>query len=118
MESPVQFFIEEDPMVVLGSDLGNFGERTCKLSVGNHCMHFGEHNADNELHGRGIRIGRNGVIGIAHFRNGYDDTPGNYISIGSGGEFVVGENYLTENGQMSNRYTQFNTDGTTDKYGY
>jgi hypothetical protein len=54
---------------------------------------IGEFNSDNKLHGRGIRIYRDGYIGIQYWNNG-SLAPGNYIYIHGDGAFRVGEYYL------------------------
>lgn len=50
---------------------------------------FGEHNAQNNLHGRGISLYTDGFIRIQYWENG-QDVAGNYIEIYKDGRFVVG----------------------------
>ncbi len=75
---------------------------------------FGEMNANNNLHGRGICIYPDGYIHIGYWNNG-DLAPGKYIHIFSKGKFDVGELYLKD-GKSCWRGTNYKVDGTSKKY--
>ncbi len=83
---------------------------------GKYDRQFGEVNEDNRLHGRGIDIWSSGAICIGYFENDLQST-GNYIVILNYGRFDVGEKYKKEGGR-GNRGTQYNTDGTEEKYDF
>ncbi len=75
---------------------------------------FGEINAKNSLHGRGIEIDSKGNIAIQHWDNcGW--APGYFIWIMSDGYVSVGEWYL-EDGEMRSYGTRYLTDGTSSKF--
>ncbi len=78
------------------------------------CEKIGEHNSNNNLHGRGIYIHSSGFIYIGYWNNG-EFAPGSYIHIFSDGEFRVGESYLKA-GKKWNKYTRYRTNGTTEEY--
>ena len=71
-------------------------------------------NSYNKLHGRGIRITPDGFIVIGYWNDG-DGAPGNNLYIYSWGDVQVGEFYLKK-GERWERGTQYNTNGTTEKY--
>ncbi len=75
---------------------------------------IGEHNSNNNLHGRGIFIWSNGNIQIGYFHNDRD-APGNFIYINSSGNVDVGEIYMKA-GNNRKKYTSYRTDGTTEKF--
>jgi hypothetical protein len=54
---------------------------------------FGEINKDNELHGRGMKIRRNGWIEIGTFKNGFE-AGGYYMLIEPNHDFQLGSYYL------------------------
>jgi hypothetical protein len=76
---------------------------------------FGEMNADNKFHGRGIVINSDGDIFIGYCKNGDWRAPGKFIWIFIGGEFEVGERYMKD-GKLRDRVTLYKTDGTSKKY--
>ena len=67
-------------------------------------------------HGPGIRIDSSSNIWIKYW-NDDTDAPGNYITIYYGGEFIVGE-YIMKDGRLGDKFTQYNTDGTSKKFIY
>ncbi len=73
--------------------------------------YFGEHNEENNLHGRGIIILPNCHIDIGFYNNS-DYAPGNYIEIFSDGDVDVGEIYLKD-GKRWNKCTRYFSDGKT-----
>ncbi len=75
---------------------------------------FGEVNANNRMHGRGIKIWKDGGISIGYYENGLLST-GNYINILHYGKFRVGE-YYTKDGIEMVRGTRYMTDGKEEKY--
>ena len=76
---------------------------------------FGEHSNENKLKGKGIKVWSDGSISIGCWNN-EEDASGDYIEIHSWGGFDVAESYLDQQGERKFRGTQFNTDGTTEKY--
>jgi hypothetical protein len=71
----------------------DFGEVTVKESEDDYSKSFGEHNAENELHGRGIERMSDGFIFVACYKASYKSI-GSRIIIGDDGNFSVGECYL------------------------
>lgn len=69
---------------------------------------------DNKLHGRGIRIGKDGTFYIQHYENNWFTT-GNFIYVRSNESVDVGE-WCTDNGEKKRRYTQYKKDGTITKF--
>ena len=59
---------------------------------------FGEINKDNELHGRGMKIKRNGWIEIGTFKNGFEAGGTSYMLIQPNNDFQLGSYYLKEGG--------------------
>ena len=86
--------------------------------VGNEYSYLGEWNRETWLpNGRGVYIYNNGEIWIGYFNNRWA-APGNYVEIKGKGEFVVGEYYKLEDESLQSRYTEYKSDGTTEKHGY
>ncbi len=94
-------------------DDSNAALKYFKDQYDNDCI--GEMNANNKLHGRGIRIWGDGGIHIGYWNDG-DRAPGNYIKIyWDGKNFDVAECYLKEDTKRY-RGTSYNVNGTTEKF--
>ena len=78
---------------------------------------FGEHDADNKLHGKGIMLLTGGDVSIGYI-NYVSFAPGNYISIWGGKNSVinVGEYYLKD-GKSCERGTKYFSKGTFELFG-
>ena len=75
---------------------------------------IGEHNSDNRLHGRGIKIFPDGGISIGYRNDGWE-VPGNFINILKDGEIRVGECYFKD-GERWARFTKYSTNGKTEEF--
>ena len=82
--------------------MGISGKYTKSFFVGDH---FGEHNENNVLHGRGIYIYSDVSINIHYWNNGAP-APGNFIEINEDRNFRVGNRYLKA-GEMRTRDTLY-----------
>jgi len=85
-----------------------------KFTALNDRKSIGEHNSDNKLHGKSIRIYLNGEIRIGYWDKGLE-APGNYINIFSDGRFHVGEIYMKDAKKWI-KGTRYYTDGRTEVY--
>ena len=78
--------------------------------------YIGEWSAQTDKpNGRGIKIYSWGSIYIGQYKDG-KSAAGNYIFIWSDDTLSVGENYVNANGVLKWRGTEYNQDGTTEKF--
>ena len=80
--------------------------------------YIGEMNDEDRPHGRGLTIDSDGSIFIGFWNNGVY-AAGNYITLGSGGSFRLGEFYFLDYySGLKDRYTDYDTDGSSRIFGY
>ena len=77
---------------------------------------IGEMDQSYNLDGRGLEIQISGNIYIQYSKNG-NHTIGKYIHIYSGGDFAVGELYLSDC-EINVKGTEYKNDGTSSEYHY
>ena len=81
-------------------------------------QYFGELDAPpayTNFEGRGLHF-MSKIIVIGYWSDG-DQAPGNYIGMGSDGQFWVGEIYIDSNGNQAARGTNYKPNGTSNEYG-
>lgn len=86
-------------------------ELICRSSAGN----YGEHNDENLIHGRGVKINNYGHINIGYFKNDHVAV-GPYIYIGMFGYFSVGKRWFDNNGVRKCEETTYKADGTIERF--
>ena len=89
--------------------------RSCEVWQNKQIQTLGEH-VNNKLHGRGIKFQNKVYVTIGYW---FDDenAPGCYMNIYRWGDFHVGEFYM-QGGRLRSRGTRYDTDGSSERFGY
>ena len=95
----------------------SFNLATTKISSTGMSKSFGEHDANNKLHGKGITIYSHGTICIGYNNSGSPAMGKHYINICNDGEFKVTEVFRQYESRML-RGTAYKVDGRSTDFVY
>jgi hypothetical protein len=95
---------------------GSKNQLVVKGSVIDGGHYFGEHNAANQPHGKGIMLEEDGQISIGYRQNGEPSTTGLYVLIPPDGALTVGERTIDPAGKVVYKGTIYYLDGTSNQF--